>query len=253
MKKWLVLIFSVLVIFSCAVAVSAEEEKYNNAGELYEAWAENLPDFICGVWSTDGGMINLTFGIQNNEAGNAGKQKMLDLIKDDSTITFVYQQYSRNYLLRIQQEIDGYMQLDLGLISTGVDDIRNCVELGILEERKDNAKTKAMIREITNQYGDAVAVGYTGEIVPTVLTEQTVRTAEVVPLLSIALVVVVLTFTVLLAVQKRGFLLQTGNGATVVSAAAPTEKALKAMIQTAGYQTSSDLDQRIMNAICEQK
>ena len=49
MKKWLVLIFSVLVIFSCAVAVSAEEEKYNNAGELYEAWAENLPDFIFGV------------------------------------------------------------------------------------------------------------------------------------------------------------------------------------------------------------
>ena len=249
MKKLLVMILCVMLFFGCAVLVSAEE-KYNNAGELYEAWAENLPDFICGVWSTDGGVVNLTFGIQNSEAGNAGKQRMLDLIEDDSTITFVYQKYSRNDLLRIQQEIDKYMQLDLGLISTGVYDTRNCVELGILEERKDDAKTKAMIREITDKYGDAVAVEYTGEIVPTVLTEQTVRTAEVVP---IALVVVLLTFTVLLAVQKRGFLLQTGNGATVVSAAAPTEKALKAMIQTAGYQTSSDLDQRIMNAICEQE
>lgn len=252
MKKLLVMILCVMLFFGCAVLVSAEE-KYNNAGELYEAWAENLPDFICGVWSTDGGVVNLTFGIQNSEAGNAGKQRMLDLIEDDSTITFVYQKYSRNDLLRIQQEIDKYMQLDLGLISTGVYDTRNCVALGILEERKDDAKTKAMIREITDKYGDAVAVEYTGEIVPTVLTEQTVRTAEVVPLLSIALVVVVLTFAVLLAVQKRGFLLQTGNGATVVSAAAPTEKALKAMIQTAGYQTSSDLDQRIMNAICEQE
>ena len=249
MKKLLVMILCVMLFFGCAVLVSAEE-RYNNAGELYEAWAENLPDFICGVWSTDGGVVNLTFGIQNSEAGNAGKQRMLDLIEDDSTITFVYQKYSRNDLLRIQQEIDKYMQLDLGLISTGVYDTRNCVELGILEERKDDAKTKAMIREITDKYGDAVAVEYTGEIVPTVLTEQTVRTAEVVP---IALVVVLLTFTVLLAVQKRGFLLQTENGATVVSAAAPTEKALKAMIQTAGYQTSSDLDQRIMNAICEQE
>lgn len=249
MKKLLVMILCVMLFFGCAVLVSAEET-YNNAGELYEAWAENLPDFICGVWSTDGGVVNLTFGIQNSEAGNAGKQRMLDLIEDDSTITFVYQKYSRNDLLRIQQEIDKYMQLDLGLISTGVYDTRNCVALGILEERKDDAKTKAMIREITDKYGDAVAVEYTGEIVPTELTEQTVRTAEVVP---IALVVVVLTFTVLLAVQKRGFLLQTGNGATVVSAAAPTEKALKAMIQTAGYQTSSDLDQRIMNAICEQE
>ena len=253
MKKWLVLIFSVLVIFSCAVAVSAEEEKYNNAGELYEAWAENLPDFICGVWSTDGGMINLTFGIQNNEAGNAGKQKMLDLIKDDSTITFVYQQYSRNYLLRIQQEIDGYMQLDLGLISTGVDDIRNCVELGILEERKADAKTKAMIREITNQYGDAVAVGYTGEIVPTVLHETELQNRGPAVLLLMTLSVVTLLCVMFLVSQKKGLLLETRNGTTVAVRTVLTGKEVEALVKKSAYKPSGDLDARVMHAISEKK
>ena len=99
MKKFLILIFSVLFVFSYAISVSAEEARYRNAGELYEAWAENLPDYICGIWSIDGGTTNLTFGIQNNEAGDTGKQRMLDLIENDSSITFVYQEYSRNYLL----------------------------------------------------------------------------------------------------------------------------------------------------------
>ena len=161
MKKYLIVLFSVLFIFSCTVAVSAEEAQYRDAGELYEAWAENLPDYICGVWSTDGGYSNLTFGIQNNEAGNTGKQRMLDLIENDSSITFVYQEYSRNYLLQIQREIDEYMKLDLGLVSTGLYDTRNCIELGILENRKNDADTQTMIKEITDKYGNAVSVTYT--------------------------------------------------------------------------------------------
>ena len=64
MKKLFALILAVVLICSCSIIVSAEEAKYNTAGELYEAWYENLPDYICGVWSTDGGTNNLTFGIQ---------------------------------------------------------------------------------------------------------------------------------------------------------------------------------------------
>ena len=252
MKKYLVMIFSVLFIFFCAVAVSAEE-MYDNAGELYEAWAENLPDYICGVWSTDGGMVNLTFGIQNSEAGNTGKQKMLDMIKDDSTITFVYQKYSRNYLLQIQQEIDRYMQQDLGLISTGVDDICNCVELGILEERKDNAKTKAMIREITDKYGDAVAVVYTGEIVPTVLNETGLANRGPTMLLLMTLSVVILAFTIFGVSQKRGLLFQTRNGTMVASRSVLTEKEVEGLVKDATYKPSADLDQRVMDAINEKK
>ncbi len=98
---------------------------------------------------TDGGASNLTFGIQNTELGNAGKTEMLELVKDDSSITFVYQEHSRNYLLQIQKELDGYFEKDFGLISTGLNEKNNCIVLGIFEERKDE---------------NAVSVEYTDEL-----------------------------------------------------------------------------------------
>lgn len=250
MKKLLIILFSVLFVFSCAVVVSAEEAQYSNAGELYEAWVENLPDYICGVWSTDGGYSNLTFGIQDNEAGNAGKQKMLDLIENDSSITFVYQEYSRNYLLQIQREIDEYMKLDLGLVSTGLYDTRNCIELGILEERKNDADTQAMVKEIADKYGNAVSVTYTGAIYAYTGEEKN-PIAQHSLFLPLFLVAAALLSTLFIVSQKRGVLLQTGNGTTVVSTTAPTGKEVEGMIKKSTYKTSSKLDQKIMNAIGE--
>lgn len=163
-KVLVAVLFAILLICSCSVIASAEEGKYDTAGDLYEAWYETLPDYICGVWSTDGGASNLTFGIQNTELGNAGKTEMLELVKDDSSITFVYQEYSRNYLLQIQKELDGYFEKDFGLISTGLNEKNNCIVLGIFEERKDEADTQKMIGEITQKYGNAVSVEYTDEL-----------------------------------------------------------------------------------------
>ena len=71
MKKFVTFLFAILLICSCSVIASAEEGKYDTAGDLYEAWYETLPDYICGVWSTDGGASNLTFGIQNTELGKS--------------------------------------------------------------------------------------------------------------------------------------------------------------------------------------
>ena len=242
MKKLLIMLFSVLFVFSCAVVVSAEEAQYSNAGELYEAWAENLPDYICGVWSTDGGYSNLTFGIQDNEAGNAGKQKMLDLIENDSSITFVYQEYSRNYLLQIQREIDEYMKLDLGLVSTGLYDTRNCIELG-------NSDTQKMIKEITDKYGNAVSVTYTDARFELTLGEEKDPMAQYSLFLPVFLVAVAVLGMLFIVIQKRGVLLQTGNGTTMVSTTAPTGKEVEEMVMKSSHKTSSKLDKKIMNAI----
>ena len=249
MKKLLIMLFSVLFVFSCAVVVSAEEAQYSNAGELYEAWAENLPDYICGVWSTDGGYSNLTFGIQDTEAGNAGKQKMLDLIENDSSITFVYQEYSRNYLLQIQREIDEYMKLDLGLVSTGLYDTRNCIELGILEDRKNDADTQTMIKEITDKYGNAVSVTYTDARFELTFGEEKDPMAQYSLFLPVFLVVVAVLGMLFIVIPKRGVLLQTGNGTTMVSTTSPTGKEVEGMVKKSSYKTSSKLDKRIMNAI----
>lgn len=165
MKKFATFVFAILLICSCSVIASAEEAKYNTAGDLYKAWYENLPDYICGVWSTDGGTSNLTFGIQNTELGNVGKKEILELVNNDSSITFVYQEYSRNYLLQIQKELDEYFEKDLGLISTELDEKNNCIVFGIFEERKEDADTQNMIEEITKKYGNAVSIEYTDKLI----------------------------------------------------------------------------------------
>ncbi|MDO5123128.1 MAG: hypothetical protein Q4D44_00495 [Eubacteriales bacterium] len=192
------MILAILLICSCSIIASAEEAKYNTAGELYEAWYENMPDYICGVWSTDGGASNLTFGIQNNESG---KQKMIELVKDDSSLTFVYQEYSRNYLFQIQREIDEYMKKDLGLVSTGLNEQNNCIKLGILKDRKYDLETQNMLEEITERYGNAVVVEYTDEIYDLTIKEDGLQMSQYL-LFSMGIVVVLLV-GMLFVFQKR--------------------------------------------------
>lgn len=248
MKKLFALILAVVLICSCSIIVSAEEAKYNTAGELYEAWYENLPDYICGVWSTDGGTNNLTFGIQNNAAGNAGKQEMLDLVKNNSTLTFVYQEYSRNYLLQIQREIDEYMKKELGLISTALNEQNNCIELGILKERKDDVATQDMIKEVTDRYGNAVTVEYTDAIYALTTDMNGLWTSQ--HIILIMGIVVVFLAGMFFVFQKRNvLLLQTNNGATVSTATSPSTKEVENLVRKTQYDIPSELDQRIMNEI----
>lgn len=248
MKKLFALILAVVLICSCSIIVSAEEAKYNTAGELYEAWYENLPDYICGVWSTDGGTNNLTFGIQNNAAGNAGKQEMLDLVKNNSTLTFVYQEYSRNYLLQIQREIDEYMKKELGLISTALNEQNNCIELGILKERKDDVATQDMIKEITDRYGNAVTVEHTDAIYALTTDMNGLWTSQ--HIILIMGIVVVFLAGMFFVFQKRNvLLLQTNNGATVSTATSPSTKEVENLVRKTQYDIPSELDQRIMNEI----
>lgn len=248
MKKLFALILAVVLICSCSIIVSAEEAKYNTAGELYEAWYENLPDYICGVWSTDGGTNNLTFGIKNNAAGNAGKQEMLDLVKNNSTLTFVYQEYSRNYLLQIQREIDEYMKKELGLISTALNEQNNCIELGILKERKDDVATQDMIKEVTDRYGNAVTVEYTDAIYALTTDMNGLWTSQ--HIILIMGIVVVFLAGMFFVFQKRNvLLLQTNNGATVSTATSPSTKEVENLVRKTQYDIPSELDQRIMNEI----
>ena len=64
MKKICVILSVVLLMCSVSVPVFAVDE-YANADALYQAWYGNLPEYITGVWSTDGSQYNLTFGIRS--------------------------------------------------------------------------------------------------------------------------------------------------------------------------------------------
>lgn len=249
MKKIITLVFTIFLICSCSVAVAAEEAKYNTAGDLYEAWSDNLPDYICGVWSTDGGTNNLTFGIQNNELGNAGKQEMLDLVKNDSTLTFVYQEYSRNYLLQIQREIDDhYLSKDIGLISTALDDRNNCIVLGILEEREDDAATQTMVKEITEKYGKAINFIYDDYVYMTTGQNELFKAQHF--LLFTVTIVIIAFIGISFAIQKkRALILQTTNGETVTVTPPPSVKEVEEMVRKTKYVVPSDLEHKIMSEI----
>ena len=255
MKKLFTLIFSFFLICTCTTSVWAEEGQYITAGDLYEAWHNNLPDYICGVWSTDGGTTNLTFGIQNNEAGNAGKQKILELIENDLSVTFVYQQFSRNYLLKIQKEIDGYFEKDLGLISTGLDDINNCIVLGVFNERKDNADTQNMINEITGKYGEAVSVEYTDKLILTTAQNETNHTwvtltkqPSMFMSMTMMILLVIGVFFVI-AIRRKMLILQTNHGTTVSATRLPSAKDVEDMVKHSNYSAPPDLKQKVMGMI----
>ena len=151
MKRILLLSISILMIFSFSVMASAQEEGvYENAGQLYEAWMHQggVPDYISGVWSTDGGCVNLTFGVVQGEAGEKGRQEILALVKNDTTVTIVYQTYSRNYLYQIQKEIEEVsFEKGLGLVAAGVLERENKLSFWVHVDYKDNVDTLAMIRQ----------------------------------------------------------------------------------------------------------
>lgn len=249
MKKTVALILSVIVICFCSTTVSAEKATYSTAGDLYEAWHDNLPDYICGVWSTNGGSSHITFGIQNNESGNAGKQEMLELVENDSTLTFVYQVFSRNYLLQIQKEIDEYLGEDLGLVSTAVDDINNCIVLGILEERKDDLDTQNMIEDIIRKYASAVNIEYTDEILFTIGETDTFHTQLILQVTIVITSFFLIGIGILVAKRRKMSVLRTTIGTTVAASTSLSVKEVEDLVRASHYRVPSDLDQKVMNII----
>ena len=252
MKRVTSLIISALLVCGLAITAWAEKAQYDTAGDLYQAWRENRPDYICGVWSTDGSEDNLTFGIQNNEAGNKGKEEMLGLVADDSSITFEYQIFSYHYLLQIQNELNVYLEKDLGIISTALDEIHNYVAIGILEGREKETDTQRAVEEIAQKYGDAVAFEIAGEIFPAVRyiypLSKGVNPGQL--LLWIGMITVVLCIFAFVTMQKQKQQpMQTNMGLAVWKKRKPSAKEVKDMVEKNDYEVSSNLEQRIIEKI----
>ena len=266
MKRILLLSISILLIFNFSVMASAQEEGvYENAGQLYEAWMRQggVPDYITGVWSTDGGYINLTFGVVQGEAGEKGMQEILALVKNDATVTIVYQTYSRNYLYQIQKEIEeAYFEEGLGLVSAGVSEIENKLRFEVHTDYADNADTQAMIRNVTAQYGDAVYFSYTDAYIQYVSGTQSSTPTN--PILAVVnpqkqimsfgfamvLCAIVLVSFLLLQNQKRRVMAITPNGSAVVMDEKPiTKREVEDAIRQSDIAPPEALDDRIAQSI----
>ena len=157
MKK--TLLVSLILTLILSVTALADNE-YATAGDLYQAWyAENgyenpYPDYITGVWSADGSMDRLVFGVTKDERGVDGKEEILRLVADDSTVSFTYQSYSYAELLAIQREIEPLMGDEYGAYACGIYDMENVLKISIDET---NPKAEEFMADLFARYGDQVA------------------------------------------------------------------------------------------------
>ena len=257
MKKICVILSVVLLMCSVSVPVFAADE-YANADALYQAWYGNLPDYITGVWSTDGSQYNLTFGIRADTDVKAVKKEILSLVKDDKSVSFAVQKYSYNELKAINDELLAYFpspenDVDYGLVSMGVYEMENMVQIEILEARKDDPVTVAFVKEIKEKYGDAVRITYSENYVQT--------TVEIDPALPdpsspkvwfiIAAAVLLCFMGVLVYMKKKQstVVLQTAGGAAVTASEPLSVKDVERMVRDSGETVPDTLTQKIMQKI----
>ena len=118
-----------------AATARTAEGKYVTMGDLYQAWGgyEGYPDYICGVWSTDGGMSNMTVAVTKDKAGERGKEKILSLLENPNSVTFTYQSYSYQELQEVNEAIVSRMMAgDQSIVACGIYEMENKVHVSVL-------------------------------------------------------------------------------------------------------------------------
>lgn len=249
MKK--IIIF--LLILLLTLTVSAESQ-FKNAGELFQYWEGNdaYPDYVCGVWSTDGGYINLTIAVLDTEEGNSGKEEILDLIENDATVTFAYGEYSYNYLRHVQDELEPYYGTETGLISSGVDVMGSRVNIGILTDKMNSPEALTMLEELRGKYGDVFTVE-ADEMVYDLMLEEKLPTIVTTPMQTArdytAFVVICASLLFLLTfilLRRKVAVTDTGDS---VTHSALSKRDVEDMISESTVDYPDELDEKIGNRI----
>ena len=261
MKRVLISLVCVMLILCNACSNKPDKNtstgsKYHSAGVMYREWQKKnyLPDYVYGVWSTDGSSNNLTFGIPNSDTGRAGMQEILDLVYDDNTVSFVYQQYSRSYLWQIMDEINQTYTLNPAFESSMPNEKENCVKVYLSEDLQYRESAENIDRELTEKYGDAIQIEYAN--LTAILTQYPIpqppqsHSRDVFLLMTIGLSIIMMTATGYVVRRRRLVLLmQTSGGIAAVSAAPLTNQRIAKMVKRSSPPVTSRLDKNVMDAI----
>jgi len=255
MKKICVLLLFVLLMCSVSIPVFAADV-YANAGELYQSWGDNRPDYIAGVWSTDGSQHNLTFGIRADADVNTVKEEILSLVKDDASVSFAVHKYSYSELKAINDELLAYFpspenDVDYGLVSMGVYEMENMVQIEILEAKKNDPVTVGFVEEITEKYGDAVSITYVENYVQLYTTEtfpDISDSSSFAMWISIVTAFVLFLTAILAYVKKRQsvMVMEAVGGKAVTEPEPISVKEVETMIRDSGEAVPDTLEQKIL-------
>lgn len=261
MKKILTALTIIVLLITFTLSCCAEAV-FETAWDLNQVWAPtNYPDYVCGVWSTDGSMKNLTIAVLDTEEGNKGKQEILDLIEDDSTVTFTYGEYSRNYLTGVQDELLELFKTneEHGLISTALNEYENKIALGILKEYKDNEKTEQLLSDITAQYGDIFTVTYCDEPVEDTLlvtspvtapiTDSMVNDKNTTSITTIILMMILISSVAFMLIRKRRKAVMQTTARENVTVTQLSQKEVEHAIKNSDIDYPQTLDKKILDEI----
>lgn len=241
--------------------MTTNQTTYPTLFDLFQHWCnDGYPDYVTGVWSNDGSSYNLTVGVVEGAAGEAGKQVILDLVENDDSITFTTQTYSHNYLMQIQDELFPYFeQTELGMVGSGVYDMENCVHVEFLTEKANDEVSLNFIAELEEKYSDAISVSYTEGYV--LRTEEISLTnplapsvggkSSVSPLLIAGLILIpLLVFGIYFALRKRFIpVLQTNAGGTVTQNSKISVKEVEGMVKDSSLTVSKEVDEKVLRII----
>lgn len=143
--------------------------EYKDINELFQHWEnDGYPDYVCGVWSTNGGMEHLTVAVNTESA----QDEILELIENDSSVAFAYQKYSKNQLLSIIDEMNGRLSEyeyaeSVGFVCMGLNEYDNRVDISFKIGFEEDTLSLALVNELTERFGDAVYFDYTEELIIT--------------------------------------------------------------------------------------
>lgn len=265
MKRMTISLLCFFMLLSVPICTeAASPDRFQNGNELYQYWAsiDGEPDYLTGVWSSDGSAENLTFGVTNDEAGREGVKHILDLVEDDTTVSFAYQTYTLRYLYTVQEEIEPYLTKELGFMAVGINAYANRVEVTVAQAQMDDEDAVAAIHAIEEKYGAAVFIGFTScqfvpvggangqfDPFPGIIGKQT----NVPPFAMYFLIAVsgILLVALFLSEYRRRKLLAFLNNRGTVEVPQPkcSRHAVEQAIHNSAVAPSPDLETRIKNAV----
>lgn len=149
---------------------NADTEPYNTGaqfetmGDLYQHWYMTAgtevayPDYVCGVWSVDGGMESLMVAVTKDEKGEAGKEEILSLVRNHESVSFTYMAYSYAELHSVQEKVTvGLKEMtDEGIVSSwgiGVQEMDNAV---VVDIDTSSEQVQEFMNDCFEQYGNMI-------------------------------------------------------------------------------------------------
>ena len=214
--------------------------KYSTMGALYQAWGgwEGYPDYVCGVWSTDGGMDNLTVAVTDDKAGEQGREAILAQLRDHSSVTFTTQTYSYRQLQQVMDEIVTRMGGDSPIVACGIYEMDNNVHVTI-NEGHEQAQEIAL--ELSRRYTDRVEVEL-GDLVIRTTLEELDKEKPAAHLLPFALLMMAVLTGLLLVKKLPARVTNTGK---VVTGDRPTKNQVEAAVRESRETPPDRVEDRI--------